>query len=224
MKNNKVIGLFVAVSITAHGLLLYNFKPQDAVTPVVNMMAQQLAVSVSAVSSKADAPDHKELSTHKSQRHTNTNPAVIAVKKPAEQTVSQVPNKTQTQENNRASNITSNKPQPEQKIVSDLRNKYRSHVKAHVKRQFADYFYYPKIATRKGWQGNVLLGFNVSNEGKITNIRITKSSGYNILDNAAVTSLLRVKSITPLVIQTDKLLKYQEVNIKLPVIFKLTGT
>jgi len=45
---------------------------------------------------------------------------------------------------------------------------------------------YPLLARKRGYQGTVFLEVLVSKEGKATSIRLSKSSGYKILDRAAI--------------------------------------
>ncbi len=65
-------------------------------------------------------------------------------------------------------------------------------VYARIRGQLQHHFHYPQLAKRYGWQGRVLLDFTVSNLGRLNNIRIRQSSGYDILDHAAVDALSRV--------------------------------
>jgi periplasmic protein TonB len=48
---------------------------------------------------------------------------------------------------------------------------------------------YPGIARIRGYQGNVLLDVLVNKNGKVNDLKIYKSSGYPILDRAAVSSV-----------------------------------
>lgn len=76
------------------------------------------------------------------------------------------------------------------------------------------HFRYPLLARRRGWQGEVLLGFQLSARGQITDIRVARSSGYPLLDRAAVNSLRQVGSLpTP----------RQQLDLQLPVIYRLEG-
>ncbi|MEN8871392.1 MAG: energy transducer TonB [Akkermansiaceae bacterium] len=50
---------------------------------------------------------------------------------------------------------------------------------------------YPSAARRAGQQGTVTLSFTVGSSGKVTSIRITKSSGHALLDNAALAAIRR---------------------------------
>jgi protein TonB len=45
---------------------------------------------------------------------------------------------------------------------------------------------YPKMAKKRGYQGTVLLSVYVTKEGKVDELWLFKSSGYKILDNAAL--------------------------------------
>lgn len=45
---------------------------------------------------------------------------------------------------------------------------------------------YPQIARQKGWEGTVGLTYNISPEGSVSDIEITRSSGYEVLDQEAV--------------------------------------
>jgi protein TonB len=48
---------------------------------------------------------------------------------------------------------------------------------------------YPGIARIRGYQGNVLLDVLVNKNGKVNDLKIYKSSGYPVLDRAAVSSV-----------------------------------
>ena len=56
---------------------------------------------------------------------------------------------------------------------------------------------YPKRAKRRGKQGTVLVSFIVFANGVIKNIKIAKSSGYSILDNAALKTVDKVSGKLP---------------------------
>ena len=48
---------------------------------------------------------------------------------------------------------------------------------------------YPRIARRRGYQGQVILEVLVDLEGKVVDLKIHQSSGYSILDKAALKSV-----------------------------------
>ncbi|MBW1980111.1 MAG: energy transducer TonB [Deltaproteobacteria bacterium] len=62
---------------------------------------------------------------------------------------------------------------------------------AYVKPQPPQYGYrtephYPRLAVRRGYQGTVLLRVYVLEDGHVATVQIKESSGYKILDDAAV--------------------------------------
>lgn len=56
-------------------------------------------------------------------------------------------------------------------------------------------FSYPTFARKRGWQGTVKLGLRIEANGKLTQVRIVKTSGYSILDQAALTTLTQTNYI-----------------------------
>jgi protein TonB len=61
--------------------------------------------------------------------------------------------------------------------------------------RLARYFSYPRLAQRRNWQGEVRLGLRVESNGHLSHIRVIKSSGYAILDEAALASLRQVETV-----------------------------
>jgi periplasmic protein TonB len=86
-------------------------------------------------------------------------------------------------------------------------------LKLHIRKALAAHFRYPLIARKRGWQGEVLLSFDVGSDGRISHAQITRSSGYRALDQAALRALGQVKRVeqAPLV----------RVSLQLPVTYKL---
>lgn len=87
----------------------------------------------------------------------------------------------------------------------------------YIQDELAKHFNYPRIAVAKGWQGKVLLGFQLKRNGMIENIYIAKSSGYAILDRAASKALANIQPIT----QTNIWFNDTFSDLQLPVIYKL---
>ncbi len=87
----------------------------------------------------------------------------------------------------------------------------------YLQNALSKHFDYPRIAVNKGWQGKVLLGFQLKRNGIIENIYIAKSSGYAILDRAASKSLANIQSIP----RTNSGFNYTSSDLQLPVIYQL---
>ena len=50
---------------------------------------------------------------------------------------------------------------------------------------------YPEAARQRGWQGTVLLKLNVNEAGEVARVEVARSSGYPVLDGAAVIAVRR---------------------------------
>ncbi len=72
---------------------------------------------------------------------------------------------------------------------------------------------YPYLARRMGWQGDLVLSFVLTPSGEIKEIKIQKSTGFDVLDRAAKETLLKVSKYFPR--------PEVEVRIKVPISFKL---
>jgi len=69
------------------------------------------------------------------------------------------------------------------------REEQDQHLRACVMNLITRQLTYPAIARRKGWQGVVKLELHIESDGQISGLHIDASSGYNVLDEAAVQSL-----------------------------------
>ena len=74
---------------------------------------------------------------------------------------------------------------------------------------------YPYLARRMGWEGEVLLFFRLTPTGEVEEIKVLKSSGFEVLDKSAVNAVKRASKHFPR--------PKQIVLIKLPIQFKLEG-
>lgn len=48
---------------------------------------------------------------------------------------------------------------------------------------------YPELARQRGWQGTVLLRLSINESGQVTDVEIARTSGYELLDAEAVTTV-----------------------------------
>lgn len=78
-----------------------------------------------------------------------------------------------------------------------------------------EYIEYPYLARRMGWEGEVLLFFRLNPTGEVEEIKVLKSSGFEVLDKSAVNAVKRASKHFPR--------PKQIVLIKLPIQFKLEG-
>ena len=69
------------------------------------------------------------------------------------------------------------------------RNETDRHLRACVMELITRQLTYPAIARRKGWQGIVKLELHIESDGLISALHIDETSGYAVLDRAAMESL-----------------------------------
>ncbi len=76
---------------------------------------------------------------------------------------------------------------------------------------------YPDDALDNNWQGKVYLTFVIEKDGTITDVKISRSSGYDVLDNAAK---YHIETMPPWKPGTQRG-KPVRVKYTLPMVFKL---
>jgi protein TonB len=88
-------------------------------------------------------------------------------------------------------------------------------LESRLQEALARHFSYPLLARRRGWQGEVLLAFRLQSDGRIIDARVARSSGYGVLDRAALDALGKVGRISP---ESE-----YGFAMQLPVIYRLEG-
>jgi protein TonB len=106
------------------------------------------------------------------------------------------------------------------KAVYPDRQQLTARIQKHLNVQIAYNYWYPNIAVRNAWEGRVKLGLRVQANGELTDIHVINSSGYSILDNAAVKSVRHVAALP----EASDWLQGQTIDVILPVIYKLTDS
>ena len=101
--------------------------------------------------------------------------------------------------------------------VFQIDQKTASLLQADLNRAFSLHFYYPRLAIKRGWQGEVRLGLRIDADGHLSRIKVLKTSGYALLDKEAVKSLSKVK-ILP---SSIALLNGHSTDLILPVEYRL---
>jgi len=89
-----------------------------------------------------------------------------------------------------------------------------AHVRARVLNDLARYFYYPPIARLRAWEGRVLLAFRVEADGLLHEPRLVRTSGFGVLDEAALHSLRKVVRVADA--------GGPRLDMEIPVIYRLT--
>ena len=98
------------------------------------------------------------------------------------------------------------------------REQQKQHLRASVMAFITGQLNYPAIARRKGWQGVVKLELLIESDGHISDLHIEQTSGYALLDKAALSSLQLAH-----VPDAAQWLDGKAVSIIVPVEYRLVG-
>ena len=227
---------FIGLSVIVHGLLLMAYRQHDLPLDYPRMGKQLLSVTLvtdnkTEIDSKTDAKIEKNKPEHVRVKN------VISIHAPSQ--ITSIPLKpeqavtttgTETSEK-RIDNVKSNalnrtilsevEIQPVSVLKKDvLQNAQQNYLLGEVHNRLSQYMSYPAHARRRGWEGSVMIGFSVDKQGFLRDIHLTRTSGYTLLDNAALTAIKKVSYIP--VDQWGDI--FQPVALQLPVVYRLTNS
>jgi len=74
------------------------------------------------------------------------------------------------------------------RALANARDAYTAELYHIIKK----YFVYPALARRRGQEGKVQLSFTVGDDGRAQDIKVAGSSGYSLLDRAAVQTIQKI--------------------------------
>jgi protein TonB len=106
---------------------------------------------------------------------------------------------------------------PQNDKALQLSPKTASLLRADLEQAFALHFRYPRLAIKRGWQGEVRLGLRIEANGHLSQVRILQGSGYGLLDKAAMKSLNKVETLPNAI----ALLNGRSLDLILPVKYQL---
>jgi len=66
--------------------------------------------------------------------------------------------------------------------------KYQSYL-IEIKHKIEQYWDYPRIAAMRGWEGKLIIDLTIKSDGTLSEIHLSRSSRYPILDDAAITAI-----------------------------------
>ncbi len=93
-----------------------------------------------------------------------------------------------------------------------------NHLLGEIQTRLSRYLSYPPLARSRGWQGTVTIGFDLVPDGRLQRIHVARSSGYDLLDRAAIDALTRVGRLDGDVRNAAD----TTLAMRLPVIYRLT--
>lgn len=248
------LGGFIALSLVAHVLLLLNYQ-QSALMPMESRLgstaihislrdAVQHTTTGAVAIERLDDTDSNDTTPTKSSVPTQLHAAAtqnavmekpVPVRQPstAQATSRIAPSEaaSNTVQHNPTATPVGNSKALAGSTEADIRQSnnretQRNYLLGQIHNMLSRHLSYPLRARRRGWEGEVLVGFHISREGLLNNIHLARSSGYALLDRSAMAALRKVKTIplqglrqraNAVFQQTD----LQAMDLQLPIIYQL---
>lgn len=201
--NHYHFGIFIGLSLLMHAVL-FSIVPRDNTTLLVHQPVGTLDVELIATKSVASDLQQPAVQQNKPRSHQQS-PAVNA-----QQTVA-APKQD-------ASPLIATDDFADHQLSDTTNRADTGTISKKIAIEFLRYFYYPDVALRRNWQGDVILQFTLLPDGHLDHIRIHQSSGYKALDDAAIHALQQVEPQQELALLTDTSLLHI-----LPVSYRLTN-
>ena len=110
---------------------------------------------------------------------------------------------------------------PATSIVRDTlsQQQAQTYVISRLHQALENYFEYPLLARRNGWEGRVILALDVYLDGRIHNIQLKSGSGHRLLDRSALKAVSRIRTLPDVPHWQGS----APLNIDIPVIYRLQG-
>ena len=99
-----------------------------------------------------------------------------------------------------------------------LTGEMKSYVNS-LQSQIAHSINYPAEAEDYGWEGTVKLGLLILNDGTLAMAMIKETSGYDLLDELALSTAKRMAPFDRFPPETD----LQELNVTVPIVYSFSG-
>jgi protein TonB len=188
---------FLALSVTVHAAALVAWLPSEhkvGHSGQVLLLAVRNHIGEAVTQPQNPAEEHTQHNSMRSQPPVELPPVVAATpvkQQPVtHQAVVQPPIEPPAPAPLPAQDSTPRPAQVSQAASTTLsREEQDQHLRACVMNLITRQLTYPAIARRKGWQGVVKLELHIESDGRISDLHIDETSGYTVLDNAALQSL-----------------------------------
>ncbi|MEJ2142661.1 MAG: TonB family protein [Gammaproteobacteria bacterium] len=196
----------IIISLLCHSILVLPLAEQ----PMPEVAIAPIQVSLG---DNHQTPQHSSTSQKQAPRDTKQvkpveNKQVATVNSDAHNPASH--NNTEKSETSNDGNMTIKKETTSQQQA-------QNYVLSRLHSEIDNYFLYPLLAQRNGWQGKVILGLSVTSRGGIKNVHIKEGSGYKVLDQSALDTLLKIKQIK----NTGDWIVLDNLDIIIPIIYRL---
>lgn len=237
---------FVVLSTLAHGVSLL-FSPEPILQPAEHRFGSTIISTVlaPAIDKPAAPPSHSTVPAPQPEKQVNetrspatetkivTSPKISNVsvtrktefktnhstpaetKSPQTQTESQTSPKHELITTARVS-TNDTAPSTTESVAIQL-EKQRNYLLGELQTRLNHYLVYPIRARKRGWQGEVMVAFNINERGQLNNVRLKQSSGYSLLDRSAITAIAKLDHIA----LPNSMGRLQAMELQLPVRYEL---
>jgi protein TonB len=217
---------FLVLSAALHAaLMLLGSRPEiRSIGPAGRVMQVSMAYRAAAAVPPSPAVDRLEGSTSRAPHHTHPKrpastgiPSQAARHRPANpphDTARATPVTTQATETPDPAT-----PVPPSSVHSSSgEQSAEEHLRSSILRLVSSRFHYPVLARRKGMEGIVRLQVRIESDGRISRLQVQQTSGYQVLDLAALQSL-QLASVP----DAAQWMNGQAIDIIIPVEYRLVG-
>jgi protein TonB len=220
------IAWFIALSAALHtAVLLVNNRHEIGLGPAGRMVHVSLSYRGAAAGTVSPAADPAEPSPARRDPPpvtTNRPAPVTANRKTADRRYDYPPHVTaaaQAERTRQAGNAsTRGEAAPATSGAGTDRATAEEQLRKSILRLVSSRFDYPLMARRKGMQGIVRLQVRIESDGRISRLQVEQSSGYPLLDRAALRSL-RLASVP----DAERWMNGRAIDIIIPVEYRLVG-
>lgn len=237
--NGLRLGIFIAISIVVHSLLLAGWLQTTPSYPTASSLSvtvvnqpqdkkQETETRNEPVRKKEMVQDSSDKvpgkpapvpDTNKPVR-SDTKKTVIKEETAIAQTATQSTSVAITHDRSVEKSVkTPASFEPTEKASFSLAEA-REQIREQLNQDLARHFHYPRLAWRRGWEGTVLLDLLIETDGKISHISIAQSSGYSLFDNSAIEAINKVGNVR----DAARWLQGRSLEMQLPVIYRLTDS
>ena len=219
-QNNKLIWGFLVLSIGIHAALFvaWNNNRTQTTSVQTNMHVKLDAYVTQASTASQPRPQPAKATEAKPAKQTTVkkNTLTTVTRKPAiliaepQQKPEQQPVVSTLAKQTTPVAVTPTNESTQHKLSTRIQQQLHARLKF--------FHHYPRIAIRNSWHGQVDLAIRVQANGELGKIYVIQSSGYNLLDKAAIKSVQQV-AVLP---DAGYWLNGQPIDVILPVIYQLS--
>jgi len=219
------IAWFIALSAVLHAaVLLVGSRPETRIGPAgrevhvsMSYRAGTVTPASPAVNPAGRSPGRREQS-HASSRPTQPGAAGETASRRHENPPRETAAPQRITARQAGDALAAGQPEPAAAGAETTRQTAEEQLRKSILRLVSSRFNYPLLARRKGMQGVVKLQVHIESNGRISRLHVEQTSGYAVLDQAALQSL-QLASVP----DAEQWMQGQAIDIIIPVEYRLVG-